>query len=191
MTHYNRTEVERRLEQLEAEYDPVLEHEDVTLEEDEFAEFLTHAADGYTGGGYAWVVREEPRPLSESMPELDESYPRVLLAMGRGVDGWGPAGGGREEGETYEAAAEREVSEETGVECSVVGCRRVRRATFRAESGGDDVAHTLWVYFTAHETGGSIDVQESELDGAAWFREVPSRWHWAVADHPWTWDAWD
>lgn len=190
MTHLNRETVERRLERLRTEYDPVVEHETVTLEPPEFDEFLTHAREGYTGGGYAWVVREDPRPLSESMPDLDESYPRVLLAMGRGADGWGPAGGGREDGESYEAAAEREVREETGVECEVVACRRVRRATFRSEGDAAVRAHTLWVYFVARETGGSIDVQESELNGAAWFHDLPEDLHRYVREHPWSWDEW-
>jgi ADP-ribose pyrophosphatase YjhB (NUDIX family) len=189
VTHHNRENVECRLERLRAECDPVVEHEMVTLDSSEFAEFLTQAREGYTGGGYAWVVREDPRPFSESMPDLDESYQRVLFALGRGGEGWGPAGGGREEDESYEAAAEREVREETGVKSDVVTCRRVRRATFRSEGDAAVRAHTLWVYFVARETGGSIDVQETELDGSAWFHDPPHRWHWAVEENPWTWDT--
>ena len=166
----------------------------------EFAEFLTHAREGYTRGGYAWVVRTDPdhsrSPCRTSTSRTRGCCwrwavdPRVLLAMGRGADGWGPAGGGREDGESYEAAAEREVREETGVECEVVTCRRVRRATFRSEGAETARAHTLWVYFVARETGGSIDVQETELDGAAWFHDPPRGWHWAVEESPWTWEAW-
>jgi len=132
----------------------VVEHGTVELEPEEFDPFAEHAAEGYTGGGYAWVVREEPPPLSDSMPEVDEAYPRVLLTLGRGADGWGPAGGGRESealdgetptgnnretaGERYEEAAVREVHEETGVESEIEGCRRVRRTTFeRADGEGE------------------------------------------------------
>lgn len=196
VTHYNREEVDRRLARLREEYDPAVGRETVELDPDEFDSFADHAAEGYTGGGYAWVVREEPPPLSASMPDVDETYPRVLLALGRGADGWGPTGGGREDGERYEAAAVREVREETGVESTVLDCRRVRRTTFERSNaangadGGEDAIHTLWVFFVARETGGSIDVQESELNGAAWFRDLPDRLHWSVEDHPWSWAEW-
>lgn len=120
-------------------YGPTVEHETVELVPDEFDPFAEHAAEGYTGGGYARVVREGSPPLSESMPEVDETYPRVLLTLGRDDSGWGPAGGGREDDERYEAAGTREVGEETGVECSVVDCRRVRRTTFeRADDEGGE-----------------------------------------------------
>jgi ADP-ribose pyrophosphatase YjhB (NUDIX family) len=189
VTRYNREEVDRRLSRLREAYDPVVEHESVAFAPGRFDAFAEEADEGYTGGGYAWVVREDPPPLSASMPDVDEAYPRVLLAFGRGDDGWGPAGGGRERGETYEDAAVREVREETGVECEIAGCRRVRRTTFeRAE--GEGVIHTLWAFFTAREIGGSIDVQESELNGAAWFHDPPADRHWSVEDHPWSWEEW-
>lgn len=153
---------------VEAGVDAVVEHETVELDPEEFDPFAEHAAEGYTGGGYAWVVREEPPPLSDSMSEMDEAYPRVLLGLGRGADGWGPAGGGRKseapdaptssdgshetDGESYEEAAIREVREETGV--------------------------------------GSIDVRESELNGAAWFHDPPAELHRSVEDHPWSWAEW-
>ncbi|PSQ07097.1 hypothetical protein BRC93_16565 [Halobacteriales archaeon QS_5_70_15] len=204
MTHYNREEVDRRLARIRDQYDPVFEHEHVELTPDGFDAFAERAAEGYTGGGYAWVVREEPPPLSDSMPEVDEAYPRVLLALGRDDDGWGPAGGGREGEETYEEAAVREVGEETGIECEVLDCRRVRRTTFEPADDDDGngqgdgdwdeegpVVYTLWAFFTARETGGSIDVQESELNGAAWFHRLPADLHWSVRDHPWSWTEWE
>ena len=161
MTHYNRAEVDRRLDRLRAESDPTVDRETVELDPEEFDGFADQAAEGYTGG-YASVVREEPPPLSASMHDVDEPYPRVLLALGRGADGWGPAGGGREADERYETAAVREVREETGVECSVVDCRRVRRTTFEraddgseSENGDEDVIHTLWVSFLAWGPAGA------------------------------------
>jgi ADP-ribose pyrophosphatase YjhB (NUDIX family) len=185
VAHYNRTEVDRRLERLTGAYDPLVEEESVTVDGETFDSFVRRADDGYAGGGYAWVVREEPVPLSESMPEVEESYPQVLLALVRGADGWGPAGGGREDGEAYEEAAGREVLEETGIEREVVGCRRVERATLRPDREGSvDAVHTLWPYFVARATGGSIDIQESELDGAAWFHGLPERLQSSVQNHP-------
>jgi ADP-ribose pyrophosphatase YjhB (NUDIX family) len=190
VTHYNREDVTRRLDRLREAYNPVVERRTETLAPEDFDAFAAHAVDGYTGGGYAWVVREEPRELSESMPDVDETYPRVLLGLGRGDDGWGPTGGGRAAGETYEEAAEREVREETGIECSVVDCRRVRRVSFHREAASD-VVHTLWVYFIARETGGGLDVQEAELHGAAWFHDLPADRHRFVTTYPWSWDEWD
>jgi 8-oxo-dGTP pyrophosphatase MutT (NUDIX family) len=194
VTHYNREEVDRRLARIRDQYDPFFEHENVELTPEGFEGLAEQAADGYTGGGYAWVVREEPPPLSESMPEVDEAYPRVLLALGRDDDGWGPAGGGREGDEDFEEAAVREVCEETGVECTIEDCRRVRRTTFEpaepVDGDGESVVYTLWVFFTAREVGGSIDVQESELNGAAWFHDLPADLHWSVEGHPWSWAEW-
>ena len=210
MPHYNREEVDRRLARIRDQYAPRFEHENVELTPEGFDRLAEQAASGYTGGGYAWVVREEPPPLSESMPEVDEAYPRVLLALGRDDDGWGPAGGGREDpasgspdsadepneadAETYEEAAVREVREETGVQCAIEDCRRVRRTTFEpaepVNENDESVVYTLWVFFTAREVGGSIDVQESELNGAAWFHDLPADLHWSVEGDPWSWAEW-
>ncbi|WP_255150583.1 NUDIX domain-containing protein [Halorarius halobius] len=188
MVTHNAADVQRRLTRLRETYDPVVEESEVELDAEEFASFAEVASDGYTGGGYAWVVREEPPALSASMPDVDEEYPRVLLGLGRGADGWGPAGGGREDGETYEDAAVREVREETGVDCELVDCRRVENTVFHCE--GDEI-HTLWVFFTARELGGSIDVMESELNGAAWFHELPGGLHPSIEDDPFGWDEWE
>jgi ADP-ribose pyrophosphatase YjhB (NUDIX family) len=193
VTHYNREEVDRRMARLWGAYDSTVEEESVELEPEAFDEFAEHAAEGYIGGGYAWVVREEPPPLSDSMPAVEEAYPRVLLVLGRDDGGWGPPGGGREGDEEYEEATVREVREETGVECTLLDCRRIRRTTFeRADTGEEaaETAHTLSVFFVARATGGSIDVQESELNGAAWFRDLPADLHWSVESNPWSWEEW-
>ena len=193
MVSHNADTVRSRLARLTDEYDPEVIEERETLDDDFFAELAGYAADGYTGGGYAWVVRQTPPELSASMPDaedLDEPYPRVLLGYGRGDGAWGPAGGGRENGESYEEATEREVFEETGIECSVTDCRSVRHLVSESETGEDRV-HTLWVTFLARETGGSIEVQESELNGAAWFHELPDRLHPTVEARPLSWDERD
>jgi 8-oxo-dGTP diphosphatase len=188
-TDLNRETVERRLARLREDYDPLVEESDETVDSADFEMFAEIATEGYTGGGYAWVVRETPKPLSESMPDVDEQYPRVLLGLGRGDDGWGPTGGGRESGETYEEAAVREVCEETGIECKIADCRRVDNGVLECRESGD-TAHTLWVYFVARAVGGGLDVMESELNGAAWFHDLPSNLHRSVADRPWDWDEW-
>jgi len=192
MVSHNVDTVRSRLARLTDEYDVGVTEERETVVDDLFSDLVGYAADGYTGGGYAWVVRETPPDLSASIPdhdELDEPYPRVLLGYGRGDGAWGPAGGGREGGERYEQAAEREVREETGVRCTVTDCRNVRHLISETETS-DDTIHTLWVDFLAAETGGSINVQESELNGAAWFHELPDRLHPTVENRPFSWDEW-
>lgn len=187
----NAEAVTSRLDRLRGEYDPAVEREEATLDTEAFEVLLRNAREDYTGGGYAWVVREEPVELGPTMPnDVAEQYPRVLLGLGRGDDGWGPAGGGREPDETYEEAAVREVREETGVECEVVDCRRVRRTVFTPSDGSEPAVDTLWVFFVARDVGGSIDVLESELNGAAWFHEVPSDLKRSIEANPWDWDEW-
>lgn len=181
MVTHNAEDVERRLARLREEYAPVVETETVALEPPEFEPFAEAASDGYTGGGYAWVVREGPPERSASVPDVGETHPRVLLVVGRDDHGWVPAGGGREDGETYEEAAVREVHEETGIHCEILDCRRVEKTVFTC--GGDEI-HTLWVFFTAREAGGSIDVQETELNGAAWVHDLPRELHPSIEDDP-------
>ncbi|PSQ39529.1 hypothetical protein BRD13_02310 [Halobacteriales archaeon SW_5_70_135] len=98
----------------------------------------------------------------------------VLLILNRAVDGptWGLPGGGREDGETYEAAARREVREETGIAVELdepFQVLRVRTTT----SESDVAAHTLWTFFDAVYEAGTLDPQASELRGVAWFVEPP------------------
>ena len=189
MTAHNKQTVESRLTRLCNEYDPLTETDHVVGSAEYFKKASEMAAKGYIGSSYAWVVRETPKPLSSSMPELNESYPRVLLGLSRGDAGWGPTGGGREAGETYEEAAVREVREETGIECEIIDCRSARAEILSCERSTDTV-HTLWVYFIARATGGSLSVLESELDGAAWFRELPSALSDSTHDQPWDWNDW-
>ena len=189
MTSYNREAVKDHLACLQGEYDPVTKTDYEVASTEYFEKAREIATEGYMGSSYAWVIREEPKPLSDSMPELDETYPRILLGLARGDNGWAPTGGGRKDGETYEEAAVREVQEETGVECEIVDCRFARAEVLSCEHSNDSI-HTLWVYFVARATGGSLNVQESELNGAAWFRELPSSISKSVHDHPWDWQKW-
>lgn len=177
MTDLNRGEVERRLGRLRERYDPPVAVVEERVPGERFDRLLGAARDGYTGGAYAWTVRrpEAAPALSESMPE--EAGPddeHVLLVLNRGSPGptWGLPGGGRENGETYEAAARREVREETGIEVDLDGPFRVLRVRTTAP-GRDVTAHTLWTFFDATYAGGTLDPQASELRGVAWFLEPP------------------
>jgi 8-oxo-dGTP pyrophosphatase MutT (NUDIX family) len=114
--------------------------------------------------------------------------PRALLALGRYDETWGPPGGGREPGETFEATAEREVREEVGVDCTVTDLLLVRRVTVVDPDGGDEI-HLAYVTFEAAYDGGSIDVQESEVAGAAWFDDLPANRHEYAEPFAWRWSA--
>lgn len=176
----NREDVERRLDRLREAYGdfPVRWREE-TWSDEEFADSLELAESGYVGAAYVLATREPEQTveLSESMPEPDRpEQRRVLLAMGRGSEVWGPPGGGREGDEIYEEAAVREVDEEVGVDVSLTGVREVLRWTTTAE-GDDRTVHTAFVLFDGEYEGGHIDVQPEEVNGACWFRELPPNLH--------------
>jgi 8-oxo-dGTP pyrophosphatase MutT (NUDIX family) len=180
----NRETVERRRRRLLDEYDDV-SVQDVTHEFDDEASYrdlLETAREGYTGSGYAWVVRDpdQTAALTESMPDEVDDGRRALMILGRGGSDWGVPGGGREDGETYEEAAVREVQEETSVECELTGLFLLRDLTLTPpgkSASGDDgpPIHTLWAFFDADYAGGHIAIQPGELNGAAWFSEPPER----------------
>ncbi|WP_436923667.1 NUDIX hydrolase [Halosimplex amylolyticum] len=179
-THVNREAVERRMERLRDDYGDVpVEAVEEEVPPEQFEELREVAESGYTGGAYAWVVREpeQTAALTESMPSGIEDGRRVLMILGRGGTRWGLAGGGREDGETYEEAAVREVREETNVDCEITDCFLFRR--IRTDSAGDhgERLHTLYVFFDADYAGGHVAIQPGELNGAAWFAEAPARLH--------------
>jgi 8-oxo-dGTP pyrophosphatase MutT (NUDIX family) len=185
LSEVNEREVERRIDRLLAEYGEVpVEEETWEDSREEFTRAIEHAENGYLGGAYAWVVREpaDAVPLTESMPEEAEADARrALMILNRANDRWGLPGGGLEGDETYEAAARREVREETGIECSVTDPFLLRRVTAVPESDhvaaefDTDRVHLLYAFFDATYEGGSIAIQPGELDGAAWFAEPPAR----------------
>jgi ADP-ribose pyrophosphatase YjhB (NUDIX family) len=173
----NRETVERRLDRLRADYDPPVTVVEETVPSERFDRLLSAAADGHTGSAYAWTVRQpvSAPALSESMPpEAGPNDEHVLLVLDRAAAAplWGLPGGGREDGETYEAAARREVREETGVEVTIEAPFRVIRVRTTTPQSGV-TAHTLWTFFDATYEAGRLDPQASELRGVAWFVRPP------------------
>jgi 8-oxo-dGTP pyrophosphatase MutT (NUDIX family) len=176
----NEADVQRRMDSLVETYDDVVvreEHEEVPA--DVFPELRDLARAGYTGGGYVWVVREprETAPLAESVPGDIDERERVLMILSRGTTRWGLPGGGRECGESYEEAAMREVSEETGIECRIEAPFLLRRRVTVSAGAHDERLHSLWAFFDGRYEGGRIRIQPGELNGAAWFAEPPERMH--------------
>lgn len=177
-THVNREAVERRLDRLRERYGSLTVVEGAErLPSDRFDRLYEHARDGYTGGGYAWIVRDpsDAPPLSPSMPDdAVEPEPTVLLVQSRGAGTrWAIPGGGREDGETYADAAVRETREETGIEIDLDDPFLVYRATHDPVDGREIRLHTLWVCFDATYADGELAVQGGELRGAAWLLEPP------------------
>lgn len=175
----NYTEIENRMEQLRNEYGDVpVEEQTWERSPEAFENVLGYARDGYLGGAYAWVVRsqENAPSLTHSMPEsASDDHPRVLMALGRGMDAWGLPGGGREDGETFEETTVREVEEETNVRCSLTEPFLLRRATVVSEGHHDERIHLLYVFFDAEYQSGTVVIQGGELNGAAWVAEPPAR----------------
>lgn len=187
----NGEEIERRLDRLRRTYGefPVEEQREV-LPPETFEEWVndTERYD-YVGGAYCWIRRtaDEAPALTESMPEeAADDGERVLFIMGRGATVWGNPGGGIEDGETAEEAAEREVREEVSIDCSVTDVLFVQRIVGEREGTGREV-HLLYAFFRADYDGGTVAIQGGELNGACWFRELPDDLHPSIEDHATGW----
>jgi 8-oxo-dGTP pyrophosphatase MutT (NUDIX family) len=178
--HVNKTVVQSRLDRLNEDYRiGYTESETVTVDPDGFEAEIRAARDGYIGSSYVWIVRRpgQASPLSESMPDDAHSEEeRVLLILGRGGHAWGIPGGGREDGETFEEGALREVREETGIECTIESCFGTRYER-RTSPAHEEVLHTLRVVFEGTYAGGTITIQPGELNGAAWRARRPCCLH--------------
>jgi len=177
--HLNRGFVDEQIERLRTEYGPVpVADETVEIEADAFPEYVENARDGYVGSAYAWTTRdpEQAGERSETYAGGVEDRERALLVLPRGESAWGVPGGGLEGDESFEAAAVRETREEAGVDCEVTGLWHLEHCRWRSEDDNDGrVSHTLHVFFDAGYAGGSIAVQASEVNGAAWFAARPGR----------------
>ncbi|SFS03420.1 NUDIX domain-containing protein [Halomicrobium zhouii] len=174
----NRETVERRRDRLLDEYGEVrITEEREIVDAEKFPQLRALSRDGYTGGAYAWVVRrpEQAAALTESMPDEVNEGAAVLMILGRGGERWGLAGGGREDCETYEEAAVREVHEETGVDCDLTDLFLIRHRVATSDGDHGERLHTLSVFFDAEYSGGHVEIQPGELNGAAWFERPPAR----------------
>jgi 8-oxo-dGTP diphosphatase len=177
--HLNRAFVREQIDRLQTDYGsvPVVD-ETVVVDAESFPEYVANARDGYVGSAYTWTTRdpEQAGERSDTYSGGVEDRERALLILPRGESAWGVPGGGQEGEESFEAAAVRETREESGVDCEVTGLWHLEHARWRSGDDADGrVSHTLHVYFDADYAGGSIAVQGSEVNGAAWFAERPAR----------------
>lgn len=94
-----------------------------------------------------------------------EGTPYVALIATRGRTRWGLPKGAVSEGETSEAAALREVREETGLEAEIVKKLDTIEYFFRA---GETLIHKRVDFYLMLHTGGELQPQLSEVDDVEW-----------------------
>jgi 8-oxo-dGTP diphosphatase len=179
MTALNETFVEEQISRLRDEYGEVpVDDGTVEVAPAEFPEYVQNARDGYVGSAYAWVVRQPDQAgePSETYSGPEETRERALLILPRGGSAWGVPGGGREGDEAFEETAVREVREEAGVDCGITDLWHLEHLRWQSEDDADDrVTHTLHAFFDGEYVDGTLDVQQAEVNGAAWFAERPER----------------
>ena len=89
----------------------------------------------------------------------------VALIATRGKTRWGLPKGAVTEGETTEAAALREVLEETGIEARIVKPLDTIEYFFRA---GDTLIQKRVDFYLMDYVGGELEPQLSEVDAVEW-----------------------
>jgi ADP-ribose pyrophosphatase YjhB (NUDIX family) len=109
----------------------------------------------------------------------DDDGRLLLIRDDRDPETWVLPGGGHEPGERFPETAEREVWEETGVDCEVTGVWRAVRKRFVRRDDPQRRGYLLETFFTAEAVGGEPSVDSERLDDGenvlevGWFDEVP------------------
>lgn len=113
---------------------------------------------GVPGASRVWVERDGKALLVRTHYRPDE---------------WGVAGGLIEPDERSDDGGEREIREETGIECDVVDVAYVHIAENRVTDGSREPIKGLAVACIASYAGGKLDVQAEEIRDAKWWSEIP------------------
>lgn len=96
---------------------------------------------------------------------IRDGLPHVALIATRGKTRWGLPKGAVSQGETSEAAALREVREETGLEAKIVRPLDTIEYHFRA---GDTLIHKRVDFYLMEYVAGELEPQLSEVDDVEW-----------------------
>ncbi len=110
---------------------------------------------------------------------VDDDGRLLLIRDDRDPETWVLPGGGHEPGESFPETAQREVWEETGVDCEITGVWRAVRKRFVRRDDPQRRGYLLETFFTADAVGGAATVDQERLDDgeevleAGWFGEVP------------------
>jgi len=96
---------------------------------------------------------------------IRNSVPHVALIATRGRTRWGLPKGAVSEGETSEAAALREVLEETGLEARIIKLLDTIEYFFRA---GDTLIQKRVDFYLMEYVAGELQPQLSEVDDVEW-----------------------
>jgi 8-oxo-dGTP pyrophosphatase MutT (NUDIX family) len=96
---------------------------------------------------------------------IRNGHPHVALIATRGKTRWGLPKGAVSQGETSEAAALREVLEETGLTAKIVKPLDTIEYFFRA---GDTLIQKRVDFYLMEYVGGELEPQLSEVDDVEW-----------------------
>jgi ADP-ribose pyrophosphatase YjhB (NUDIX family) len=153
------SDIERRLDSLRDAYGEFpVESGTYHHDEESFERVRATHERGVPGASRVWVEREGEA---------------LLVRTHGGPDGWGVPGGFIEPDERSDRAGEREVREETGIECEVFDVAYVHIAENRLEGGDTEPIEELGVAFLARYTDGTLDRQEAEIEAVRWWSQVP------------------
>lgn len=129
-----------------------------------------------------WVSRRRFRTVAQRISEnglpygahalVTDDSGAVLLVRHRDVDMWVLPGGEVDGGESFEAAARRELTEEAGIEAAFDGLALLGRVEFHGDG------HTTWgvlpIYEgTAESTELTVEDPDGEIVRARWFETLP------------------
>ena len=193
MTASNREEITRQIATLQDRHgEAPVEREDLPFElpPGRFRDVVERARTETLNSSYVWVRRtpdQFPDPSASSPDSAAVTRPRVLFIYNRADDHtWTVPGGEQEPGESFGETALRELREETGIEATITGLRKIHDDVAvpaePVEIATFEPVHAIYPIFEADYVYGKLDIQAEELYGGAWFDRMPDSLHRLIAD---------